>query len=35
MGDPGYDPWEDTDDDPGDFDSDSCHCNDPGDEYPH
>lgn len=27
-----YDPWADTDDEPGEFDSDSCHCNDPGDE---
>jgi hypothetical protein len=36
MGDPGYDPWADEDDDPDDhFDSGSCHCNDEGDEWPH
>lgn len=36
MNDPDYDPWADETDDPnGHFDSDSCHCNDAGDEYPH
>lgn len=26
MNNPDYDPWDDTDDEPGEFDSASCHC---------